>query len=70
MQPKSSSSTGEQDEEGMTGGKSDASFQRRQLFQNLLAAGISADLDMADGSQNKSNNNLDLNKTKNQGQII
>ena len=49
LSPKASASTGEQDDDDMPGGKSDASFQRRQLFQNLLAAGVSSDSAMADG---------------------
>ena len=47
--PKTSASSGEQDDDDMPGGKSDASFQRRQLFQSLLATGVSSETDIGDG---------------------
>ena len=47
LSPKSTGS--ELDDDDMPGGKSDASFQRRLMFQNLLAAGVSSDAGMGDG---------------------
>jgi hypothetical protein len=50
LSPKTSSNDGTgQDDDEMPGGKSDACYQRRLLFQCLLAAGVSSDATMIDG---------------------